>query len=194
MSNVFNLNAGLWILDTADIISHRKKNDANSGLVATCVRMIRYRPTTSGHSCVFTTLHTGGTPTLAVSVDAYTVTSTERIEDTDTTGAIFTGATAGDWAHVKTSTSGKNLGWWLVTVVDGSKNYIDIEDDTRVLTDESAEYTIDIYTPEICVKLVSETGNTAVKTEVIDFGPNGRWFTNLALATIDSNEVDVYIK
>lgn len=197
MSNVFNLNAGLWILDTEDIISHRKKDNANSGMRPTCIRMIRYRPTTTAHTCIFTTANLGATPTLAIAVGQYDVTSTTRITD-DPAAAAFNGASVGDWAHIKTSSTGNNLGFYLIITVDGSNHYIEVEDDTRALTnDTNAEYTIDIYTPEICVKLVAETGDSgaaAIKTEIIDFGPNGRWFTNLALATIDSNEVDVYIK
>ena len=197
MSNVFNLNAKLWVLDTADIISHRKKDNANSGMRPTCIRMIRYRPTTTAHTCIFNTLNTSDTPVLAIAVGQYDVTNTSRITD-DPAAAAFNGAAVGDWAHIKTSSTGNNLGWFLVTAVDGSKHYIDVEDDTRALTnDTDAEYTIDLYTPEICIKLVAETGDSgaaAIKTEVIDFGPNGRWFVNLALASIDSNECDVYIK
>lgn len=195
MSNSYKDDARLWTLDDDDILSRKNKTDAGSGLVSTCVRMVRYRPATTGQSVQFQTLNTSDTPTLAISVDTYSVTSTYRITDTST-GAVFNGATAGDWVNIYSSSSGNNLGWYLIDGVDGSKHYIDVAYGTAPLSNDTSEnYEINIYTPEVCMILVSMTSSAdaEVKTEVIDWGENGRTFTNLAMYPISGGTCDVYL-
>ena len=196
MANAFNANAKVWALDSVDLLSHKNKSDANSGFVPTCIRMVRFRPAATTDTCIFNTIQPSATPDLAIASDTYTVTNTARITDASS-GAVFNGAAVGDWAHLING-SGVNEGWYLITAVDGSKHYIDVAYSTRVLTNETSKlYTIDIYTPETCMYLICETGDTgakAIKTEVIDWGPQGRYFTNIALGTIGGGTVDVYLK
>lgn len=195
MSNVYNDDARLWTLDDDDILSRKNKTDAGSGLVSTCVRMVRYRPATTGQSVRFQTLNTSDTPTLEISADTYTVTNVKRITDASS-GAVFTGATAGDWVNIRTSSSGNNLGWYLIDAVDGSKHYIDVAYGSAPLTNDTTKvYEINIYTPEICMNLVSMTSSSdaEVLTEVIDWGPYGRVFTNLAMYPISGGACDVYL-
>jgi len=197
MANSYNDQGFLWTLDTADIISMKKKDDADSPLVPICVEKIRFRPATSGEGCTFQVLDLSNSVTLAVAKDTYTVTSTSRITDDDS-GAVFNGAAAGMWAHITNSSSGNNQGWFLITAVDGSKHYIDVEDGTRALTNEvNKDYTIDIYTPEDTVVIVSDTGDTggaSINTEEVHFGCYGRRFVNLAMSSIDGGTCDVHIR
>ena len=197
MANVFNDVAKLWIATNDDILSHLDHTDANSGLRPVCIRMIRYQPATTGQGVSFKTVDPGGTPTVAISADTYTVTSTYRITD-DSASNVFVGASAGDWVHIKVSSSGNNLGWYAITAVDGSTDYIDVAYLNNVLTnDTSAVYTMDIYTPESAVVLVSPTGDAggaSVESEVIDFGPNGRWFSNFGMYAIGGGTAYIYVK
>jgi len=197
MANTYNEFARVIILDTDDIFTFNNSTDANSGFRSAWVNKIRLRPSASGDGVQFQTLQKNSTPTLAVAEDTYSVTSTYRITD-DSAGGVFSGASAGDWAYIKHSSSGNNLGWFSVTAVDGSSHYIDVAYGTRALTnDTNANYIIDIFTPELAIVLVSPTGDTggaSIETEEIDFGPKGRHFNNLAMYALSSSAtVDVFL-
>ena len=191
MANTYNENARLISLTVADIFTFTNNTDANSGFRPMWVRKVVLRPAAASNTAIFKTLQTNSTPTLAVAADSYTVTSTYRITDVSS-GTVFTGATAGDWAHIKTSSSGNNKGWFFISAVDGSKNYIDVAYGTRALTNDTAQtYTIDIFTPETAMTLVA--AGTEVVSEELDWGSKGRYFHNLGLHSITAGTVDIYL-
>ncbi|GAF92981.1 unnamed protein product, partial [marine sediment metagenome] len=195
-SNVYNTQGKLYVLDTNDIISLADTADFGSGLRPVCVQMIRYRPAATGGAVGFQTLDRSKAVTVAIAADSYTVTSTYRITDVSS-GGVFSGAAAGMWANIKHSSSGYNEGWFLITAVDGSSHYIDVAYGRALNNDIAETYTIDIYTPENTVILVSETGDSgaqSIASEVIDFGPGGRIFENLSMYAIVGGTADVYVK
>ena len=146
MAHVYNQNAKLFILDGDGLITFADVTDADSGFRGIWVRKIRYVPATTGQGTQFQTLNTTDTPTLTVAEDTYSVTNTYRITD-DSAGGVFSGASAGDWAHIHHSSSGNNLGWYAISGVDGSSHYIDVTYANRALTnDTNANYQIKSYT------------------------------------------------
>ena len=191
MANTYNENARLISLTVADIFTFTNNTDANSGFRPMWVRKVVLRPAAASNEVIFKTLQTNSTPTLAVSEDTYTVTSTYRITDVSS-GGVFNGATAGDWAHIRHSSSGNNKGWFYISAVDGSKHYIDVAYADRALTNEASKnYIIDIYTPETAMTLVA--AGTEVMSEELDWGSKGRYFHNLGLHSITAGTVDIYL-
>jgi len=196
MANVYNALSKMWVIDDDDILSLKTKTDANSALLPVIVRMIRYVPAATGQGVQFQTCNINGTPTVDIAADVYSVTNTYRITD-DSAGAVFNGASVGDWAHITTSSSGNNLGWYLIDAVDGSKQYIDVAYGTRPLTNDTNEtYTIKIYTPETALIIVSPTSGAGaeVVTEVVDFGSRGQCFENLAMYGISGGYAQILIQ
>ena len=191
MANTYNENARLISLTIADIFTFTNNSNANGGFRGIWVRKVVLRPAAASNTAIFKTLQTNSTPTLAVAADSYTVTSTYRITDVSS-GGVFNGASVGDWAHIKVSSSGNNKGWFYISAVDGSNQYIDVAYGTRALTNDTAQtYTIDIYTPETAMTLVA--AGTEVMSEELDWGSKGRYFHNLGLHSITAGTVDVYL-
>lgn len=198
MANTFSDNAKLWQLSTADIVSFRNHSNHNSGLVGVWIRKVRFRPNATGDGVQFQTLQVNSTATLSVATHVVTVSNTSRITDADS-GGIFDGAVIGQWVRISWTSTGNNKGWYYVTAVDATKHYVEVENGTDALTNETSKtYTLDFYTPEVCMVLVSPTGDTGAKliqAEELDFGDVGRYFPNLGMTALSaSGNVDVYLK
>jgi hypothetical protein len=193
MSNIFNDQGRLYTLDTDDIITlwnHLATSGTPArGLKSIWIDKICLRPSAASNSVEFHTLQVSKTPTIDIDDDTFTVTSTSRI--TDDSGTIFSGAAIGDWVNIHSSpTSGNNTGWYYINAVAGGNTYIDVEDDTNALTDEANKiYSMDIYTPEKCIHLVSR--GTEVVTEKFD--GKKKHFINLGMKALTAGAVDIYI-
>jgi len=191
MANTFNNQARTYELDTADIISLQVPQDDPTKLRPICIRRVELRPNATGDGVSFTCIQPGSTPTLTLTQDTFTVTSTYRI--TDDAGAAITAASfaAGNWLELSDSESGNNEGWYYISAVDGSNTYVDVAYGQNALTNEASKaYTLKAYAPENAMILVSETGDTgakSIKTEVLDWGEKGRWFPNLAMHALSSS-------
>jgi len=190
MANAFNDWARTYELDTADIISFNPHTDPEK-LRPICIRRIELRPNATGDGVQFTTVNPSSDPTLTLTGDTFTVTSTYRISDD--AGAALTQASCavGNWVNVSASSSGNNLGWYYISANDGSNVYIDVAYGTNALTNEANQvYTLKIYTPETAMIMISETGDTgakSIKTQVIDWGEKGRWFQTLAMHALSTS-------
>jgi len=199
MANTFNDTGRLWELDADDILSFKDHDNPNSGLMPIVMRKVILTPAATGDGVTFKTLKPNATPTVNVGSLTFTVTSTYRITD-PASGAVFTGASVGDWLHVHESPeSGNNLGWFYITAVDGSKHYVDVAYAQNALTNETTKtYSIKIYTPESCMVMVSPTGDTGAKliqAEVLDWGDSGRRFYNLGMFGLSAScTARIYIK
>jgi hypothetical protein len=197
MANNFKDFAKHWELDTDDILTFKQHDDPNSGLQGIWIRRVCLRPNATSDGVQFMTLQPGTSPALTIAGEQVSVTNTSRITDDDS-GAAFNGATIGDWLHIWETESGNNKGWFYISAVDGSNNYVDVENGTNALTNENnINYSMKFYTPEMCMILVSPTGDSGaqlIQTEVLDW-PEGRFYSNLGMYALSSSAaVDIYLK
>ena len=154
-----------------------------------------YRPGTTAYGVIFETLNLNSTATLTLTQDTFT-TNTTRI--TDVSGSLLddTNCVVGYWVHITKSSSGNNLGWWYINAVDGSHNYIEVENSNRALTaDTTKVYDLSVHNPETCMVMTSMTSSSdaEVLSEKLDWGDCGRHFDNLSMRAIGGGTVEIYL-
>jgi hypothetical protein len=176
MANAQTLNP--WRIDTCGVLS--------AGHVV--VKKATIIPNAAGDAAVLVTWDTSATKKATQTNKTVTVTSSKTITST---ASDFEAAevTAGDIIKITNSSSGNNLGTFIVDARGGDDN-ITIETG-NTLTDEATKvYSWTTQTPQTAIHLLSP-GTEKIAWE-LDFGPAGLHLPNLALQSISSSAV-VYL-
>lgn len=195
MSNVFNNQSKLWILDTDDILTN----------TPIWIRKVVFFASTDGGKVTFHSLNTeAATPVLSLTNDTFTIATTSsayRINDDAGSALNDSKIAVGDWAYIYETETGLNDGWWYISGVDSSDDYIDVVIGTNahgahaLVSDGSKRYNIKIYNSAAEMVLTSNKigGSGSKGHDELDWGPRGRWFKNLAMNGLTTGVAYIYI-